>query len=493
MIDSLKKEIDKYIAENGGLKSTIAGLEKETNSIRGQLKEHNSANIKKESLIKDIEKDFQHQKTRISELEAEIKSKNLEIIEMARFSELGKKFERIKETEGDCTMMGKREMDQMKERLNHLFKENKVQEETIKKKNAKIVEVSEALDNLQTDLAKLNKDLSSRNTEIDKLLQKNREIELEKGKLNSTITNLTSEIKGLKDKIEKIQEDSKRKLKELEQKSKKSDGLGTEIQSLKEQLDQKIKMMNSLSNKNANLGDSEARLKEEIKKSESLVKMNQDINSKLSQSEESISGMREELRLKEIEIDFLKRNSSQQSSIAEIQLSQLRDEVQKLKSDLHTAIDERDKLQESSKSASITLMETSSKLKGALLRLEEAEKTLSKYDIPALEKKMQDLQMKGEAIGKAAERIKTAMNTLKIAVICRKCNNFPTDGKTYFPCGHCYCSACDQPSSNTCSDCKKAVESKISNPLINDVKMNYGYMNDLVGFMIETSLVFAKS
>ena len=411
---------------------------------------------------------------------------------MARLSEIGKKFERIKENEGECTIMGKKEMDQAKERQAMLYKENKLQEETIKKKNSKILELSGSLEALQAELTKSTKDLVSRSTEIDKLLVKLKESDSDKLKYQNQITEQHTEIKSLKSKIEKIQEDSKRKVREVEEKNKRTEGLGSEIQSLKDQLDQKIKMMNSVATKNQNLGDSEARLKDEIRKSESLMRINQEINGKLSQSEISIAGIREELRLKEIELDMLKRNSTEKSSISELQLSQMKEELASLRKEVMVIQEERDRLKESEKLASISMMEYASKLKGALMRLEEAEKTLAKYDVPKLEKSLQEMREKGDALGKAAERIKTAMNTLKIAVICRKCDSFPKEGKTLFPCGHCFCAACESPSASSCSDCKKAVETRVANPLINEVKMSYSYMNDLIGFMIETSQLFSK-
>lgn len=470
----------------------LNGQEKELNAIRLQLKEHNTANSKKEELIKDIERDFNHQKARMAELEAEIKTKNVEIMDLLRLADVGRRFEKIKETEGDCTIIGKKEMDQLKERQSMLFKDNKLLEETIKKKNAKIVELSESQEALQGELAKLNKDLKSRTTEIEKMIIKSKEFEAEKSKLNNTIADQKAEIRELKGKLDKNQDDNKRKLKEIEEKSKKNDGLGSDIQNLKEQLDKKIKQMNSLSNKNASLSESEARLREEIKKAENLAKANQEINGMLSQSELHLAELRKELRLKEEQLDQLRNINSEKSTITDVIIKQLRDENKNLKNELDAVKSVRDNLQEASKTTKLSLMETSTKLKGALQRLEEAEKVLGKYDIPALEKKILDLEDKGLAMGKAAEKIRLTMEMIRISVLCKKCDNFPKDGKTYFPCGHSYCSGCDNPSATSCSDCKKNIETRVLNPLINDVKMNYEHMHGVIGLMIETSNNFSK-
>ena len=492
MIEKLKKEIDKYITENGDLKKTISGLEKEMKAATKAVSENISSNTQKEDLLKSIEEDFEKQKVKINQLENELKSKNIEIVDMAKLSEIGKLFKKIKEEEGDCRLMGKRSMDQNKEILSKLHKENKILDDTIKKKNAKIVEMFQEIDKLVADINSRDVSSDNLNQERNKLQQSLKKIEDEKSKLHESLIKKEAETRHWKEKFEKLQQEVKSKSNQLNDTQMKTQGLDGEIKNLKDQLDQKIQKMNSLSNKSSLLSETEKKLREEQLRIESLARQISEISGKLTQSEIEINDLKKKIKSKNEELEKALQDSSRRGSMQDFELNESRKTItsqekliEKLKSDLKYSQDQE-------KNNQNLLIETSSKLKGALMRLDAAEKTMAKYDLDHIDDKLKDLKAKGEAMGQAADRIKMAMNALKITVACKKCGKFPKDGKTLFPCAHSYCNGCFSDTVDQCLDCKAKVNIQVKNPLIEEIKMKYGYMNELVGVMIESSSIFTK-
>lgn len=492
MIEKLKKEIDRYITENGEKKATIATLEKDLKALSKSVAETTTSKSHKEDLLKAIEQDFETQRSKIHQLESDLKQKNIEIIDMAKLADIGKRFEKIRADEGDCRLMGKVAMDQARDMQSKLHKDNKMLDDTVKKKNAKLLELFQEVDRLTAEIN--SRDVSSGNIaqERAKLQESLKNSETEKNRLLERLSKKESEVKYWKDKAEKLQQEAKAKADQLSSTQKKTQGLDGEIRTLKDQLDQKIHSMNNLNEKNSQLSEAEKRLREEQQRLATLERQNSDISGKLSQSETEIKELRIKIKQKEEELEKAMQENSRRGSMQDSELSDAKKTIAVQEKEIRDLSSKIDQLKDQERASQSLLMETSTKLKGALMRLDAAEKAMAKYDIENLDEKLKDLKTKGEAIGQAAGRIKTAMNALKISVLCRKCNKFPTNGKTLFPCGHCYCEGCFSDSATQCIECKQKADIQIKNPLIEELERKYTYMNDLVGFMIDSSSIFDK-
>jgi len=490
-IDSYKREIDKYIQDNGTLRAAEATAQRQLRHLKDTHQAQTGQYSQRENTVKELDRENKELRVRIKEIEEKLEEKIRAIEGLGRLAEAGRKVESVREVHGECVVLAKKEVDGLKEKEQKLMVEVKSMKETIAKKDVRIVELSSNVETLKTELEKkgqlevqikdlqskldvarseaqnLAKNTKSGQTEISVLqgkvaqLQKDLVAQLEQTDANK------AEVNVWKRKVDSLQKELQNKVTATENHKQATEGLGAEIHSLKEQLFQKIQTVNSLNSKNSTMSDVESQLRSELKQKQELM-----------------------TKLKEVESQ--KDQASKKLAELENQLAKLFSELHQSKQESKSALEERDRIIREDKAKTLSIAELTSKLKGANLRLEDADQMMKKYDLANLDSKLDQLKSKSTTLGKNAKKMKAVMDSLKCLVTCTKCTNVPKEGKSLFPCGHTICSGCDSTTLTTCPDCKVKIDYRARNTLIDEILHRANYMSDTLDHTVESCIALEQ-
>ena len=490
-----------YIRENSRLRAAESHLIKENKFLELQMKEMMSIK-EKENAKEERDKESKDKDRVISDLIFKDKansdlldSQKKEISELFQFKMI---IENAEKLEGGYKIISVKDFNSGKEKETRLMKDFKIYQETIKKKDEKIIDQSNKIREISLQLENQENQLTTKENELLKLSQQissfnkySKETQAEVAGLKKEVMSLTNTIKEketltsslsrdlriFKEKHETIRKDLEAKAKDAEMKDRLSDNLGCEINNLKDELHKKIHIMNGLKSKTSLLTDTEIQLKQEKENRERLLKELKEENDKCIKLEKKL---REEVErsteaLKEIQLH------ATQIELKSSEIGSLKLNASKLSNDLASLRLEIGNLREGLSFEKKKNKETEASMKELKEKLEEAEALASRYDIKSFEKNVEEMNKRRDSIIKACDKVLNTIESMKIMIICRKCGKLPIEGKTLYPCGHCYCSSCfDGASHSKCDECQKEVDNCIRNVLIDDIKNRYVYIQDAI-------------